>query len=85
MLEEGGGAGAVNAGQATVARATAVSGRKGGDAIRVIDVEVVLVPVTAVRLQPSLLYTCISVVVGWRSMAGLGTGMGPMKKRREVR
>jgi hypothetical protein len=47
VLEEGRGAGPLEATEASLARFTGV-GRKGGGACRVVDAQVVLVPVAAV-------------------------------------
>lgn len=81
MLKEGRCAGPFGSTQASLTGFTGI-GREGRGAGRVVDAQVVLVPVATVRLQPSFLYTCISALRG--SMAGLRTGMGPMKKRRDV-
>lgn len=55
MLEKGGGAGPLEAGQATLFRLSGVRGGEGRGAGRVVDVEVVFVPIAPIRLQPSFL------------------------------
>ena len=54
VLEEGRGAGPFNASQASLAGVAGV-GREAGGAVRVIDAQVVLIPVAAVLAQPGRL------------------------------
>ena len=54
VLEEGRGAGPFNASQASLAGVAGI-GREAGGAVRVIDAQVVLIPVAAVLAQPGRL------------------------------
>lgn len=82
MLEQGRGTGSLKAAKATRACLSRV-GRESGRAGRVVDVEVVLVPVPSMCLQPSFLLPIISG--GQQVYRIVRTGIGPMKKRRDVR
>jgi hypothetical protein len=81
VLEEGRGAGSFMATQPSLAGFAGVRG-EGRGACRVVDSQMVLVPVASVFAQPCCLGkyergTCMG--------AEMHTGMGPMKKRRDVR
>ena len=77
VLEEGRGAGAFEACQTSIARAAAVGGGEGGGAGRVVDVQVVLVPVAAMGPQPSLLWhASVGVWGAWGARGARGALRG---------
>lgn len=82
MLEQSRCAGAFEAAQSPVACFARVRG-EGRCARRVVDSQMVFVPVAAMFTQPC----CLEVHVSVKSAFNVDghTGMGPMKKRRDVR
>lgn len=82
MLEEGRSTRSFMAAQPPLARFARI-GREGRSAVRVVYSQMVLVPVASVFAQPCCLWSCVSIerVLDGRER----TGMGPMKKRLDVR
>lgn len=85
-LEERRGTGALLATQSSLAGLAGICRKRGG-AVGVVEAQVVFVPVAPVLGEPACLRPCMSGGQVCRCSEGewARTGMGPMKKRLDVR